>query len=406
MSAQETVDVVVIGAGSGGSACAMALAAGGRSVVVVEEERVGGECAFWACVPSKVLLRSAEPNAESARVPGSRRARSGGPDFAEAAAWRTSMVDAYDDCEHANGLRASGATLVRGAAKIVGPGTVVVGELTIRARDIVVATGSENRVPPIPGLADRPYWTPRDATAAASVPPKLAFLGGGAVAVELAQAYARYGSQVTIVEAAPRVTAEEEPEFSDFVRAMLEREGITLRTGADVRRVTWRDGAVTLEVADGAPIEATHLCVATGRSMRSARLGLETVGVTCDERGAIAIDERCRAAEHVYAVGDVTGKALFTHVAKYQARIAAAAILGSPASARYDIVPRCMYTSPEMASVGLTKEKASAAGLDVVVDRCIKVESARFDGGLAIGGLNSGLISSKRATPVTRATRP
>jgi pyruvate/2-oxoglutarate dehydrogenase complex dihydrolipoamide dehydrogenase (E3) component len=355
-------DVIVIGAGSGGVACATALASGGKQVAVIERERVGGECAFWACLPSKVLLRSSEPNAQSATVPGSRDARSGVPAFSVAAAWRTSMVDDYRDAEHASELTKTGVTLLRGNAMIVDRERVRVNDTEYRYKTLVVATGSEDAKAPVEGLADAPFWTTRDATSASAVPNRLIFLGGGAASVELAQVYARYGSRVTVVETAARILIEEDPGAAELIAKALENDGVVLRVASKAKQVEWHDGTARLSLDSGETIEADRLCVATGRTMRTDGFGLENTGATITD-GCLVIDETCRAAENVYAVGDVTGKALFTHVAKYQARIAAAAILGSPAKAHFDAIPRCVYTSPELAATGITREQAAKKGL-------------------------------------------
>lgn len=360
-------DTIVIGAGSGGNACAYALAAAGQRVAVIERERVGGECAYWACVPSKVLLRSAHPNAQSATTPGSREARAGAPHFPAAAAWRTDMVDSYRDDDHARELREAGATLIRGDARVLGPGHVRVNATEYRAQSLVIATGSENDEPHIEGLAGRPYWTSRDATSAGEVPQALIILGGGAVGIELAQIFARYGSSVTLVESSPQLLSDDDPDGAAYIARALEHDGVSVRTGASATSVRYDASSVHLSIEGSSEIVGTQLCVAVGRRPRTQDFGLESLGVTFDAKGAIEIDERCMAAPRTYAIGDVTGVGMFTHVAKYQARIAAATILGKTARASYDAIPRCVYTAPEFASVGMTRERAASEGRDLVV---------------------------------------
>jgi len=366
----ERYDVVILGGGPGGLACAYALASGGVRVALVERERVGGECAFWACVPSKALLRATGPNVASKSVPGSREARAGDADFAAAAAWRTSLVSAYDDFEHARELAAAKVALLRGAAVIVGPGRVRVDAAEIACETIVIATGSEDRLPPLAGLTPgRPYWTSRDASAAGEVPDRLVILGGGAVGVEFAQIFARFGSDVTLVESSAHLLPAEDPATAELVTLHLMADGVRVRTRSKPAHVGWDEAGVHVSFEDAAPIVASRLCVVTGRRPRTRDLGLETVGITCDDGGAIVVDASCRAAAGVFAVGDVTNVAPFTHVAKYQGRIAAASILGSPAHARYDAVPRCLYTSPEVAAVGMTRADARERNLTLLTAR-------------------------------------
>jgi len=356
-------DLVVIGAGPGGSAVATAAAEAGLRVAVVERELVGGECAFWACVPSKVLLRAEKPFVDATTVPGSVPGRL---DFAAAADWRTRMVDGYDDAGHAENLGKAGVTVVRGDATLLGRGVVRVGERELRARDVVVANGSTEMIPPIDGLCDGSFWTPRDATAATAIPRSLIVIGGGAVGVEMSQAFARFGTAVTLLEAGPELLGAEDPDAGRLMRTSLEAAGIVVRTAARVERVAYPSEDEVAVTASGSDYRADVLLVATGRKLLGDALGLERFGVTV-EQGRIRVDESCRAAPNIYAVGDVTGEATFTHVAKYQGRIVAAVLAGHASRARYDCVPRCVYTQPEFAATGATPAEARERGIDVVV---------------------------------------
>ncbi len=363
-------DAIVIGAGPGGEVAAGKLAEAGQRVAIVERERVGGECAYWACIPSKVLLRSAQPSFDARRVPGSRAAMTGASAFAEAAAWRTDVVDNYSDSEHLGWLLDRGVQIIRGAAQLQDARHVFVDGVAHTCEHLVIATGSVPSQPPIEGLADTPFWTNRQATSLTSLPDSIAILGGGAVGVELAQVYARYGSRVDIFERAPHLLAEEDPEIAHCVEESLQSDGVNVHCGVSVTAVS-HDGHAFALVAGDQQRSAEQLIVAAGRTANSAGLNLQSAGVTLDKRGAIIIDAACKAAESVYAVGDVTGVAMFTHVAKYQGSIAAQSILGKPARARYDAVPHCTFTDPEIASAGMTEHQAREAGIQA---RAVVVE--------------------------------
>ncbi|HEY5094586.1 MAG TPA: NAD(P)/FAD-dependent oxidoreductase [Candidatus Eremiobacteraceae bacterium] len=370
VSKDRVFEAIVIGGGSGGLAAATALKQGGmRRVAVVERERVGGECAFWACVPSKVLLRAEQPVTDGKRVPGSKPLSDERPDFAQAAAWRTTMVDQYSDAIHASELAKAHVDLLRGTARIESAGIVSVDGERYRAKHIVIATGSTDAIPDIQGLNDCPYWLSRDATAADAVPERLVVLGGGPVGVELGQMFARFGAEVVLIESSSHIIHNESAGIAEILTQLLKNDGVTISTGAKAVSVACDESSVSVHLDNGKTISASKLLVATGRKARTVDLGLELVGITVDDGGNIPIDDSCRAAADVYAVGDVTGKAMFTHTAKYQSRIAVAAILGHPEKSSYDAVPRCIFTDPEVASVGKTQEQAREAGIDAIYAR-------------------------------------
>lgn len=369
-------DIIVIGAGPGGEVCAAQLGKAGKRVAIIESERVGGECAFWACVPSKVLLRSEEPYNASRRVPGSKSAVTGKPSFDEAARWRTESVSDYDDTEHLPFLRDNNVTLIRGEARVEERGVVRVGDQQFRYGTLVIATGSDPHMPPLDGLQNGRAWTPREATAARTIPPRLAILGAGAVGVELGQFFARYGSRVTIIEPGPHVLAREEPEVATLMNDVLKADGIAVHSGKAATQVTWGTAGVTITLTDGARVDADELLIAAGRVGRSQNFDAAALGMALHQ-GAICVDDQCRAAADVYAVGDVNGIAMFTHVAKYQGRVAADAILGKDTRARYDAVPRATFTDPEIGSTGITAQQARAQKLDFTTAQVELASAAR-----------------------------
>ncbi|TDQ50722.1 dihydrolipoyl dehydrogenase family protein [Actinorugispora endophytica] len=367
----ESVDVVVIGMGPGGEALAGELAEAGLSVVGVEAGLVGGECPYWGCVPSKMMVRAADALAEARRVPALAGGADVRPDWAPVTRRiRDEATSGWDDKAAADRFVAKGGRLVRGRGRITGADTVgVTGdrEYGFKARRaIVVATGTTPSVPPIPGLADIPYWTNHEAIEAAEVPESLCVIGGGAVGLELAQVYARFGARVTVLEAADRLLGTEEPEAGLLLAGVLEEEGVTVRTNARIDRVHRYDGGFAVN-ADRGPVRARRVLVATGRRARLRDLGVGEIGLDPDAR-AVEVDDRMRVAPGVWAVGDVTGKGPFTHVAIYQAGIAAADILGREVEgARYHALPRVTFTDPEIGAVGLTEAQARRKGVNARV---------------------------------------
>jgi len=357
----DTFDAIVIGMGPGGEVVAWKLLEAGRRVAVVERELIGGECAYWACIPSKTLLRPPEVRAEAGKAAGV-----GLPalDWPATAAWRDEMTRHLDDARQVKQYQDKGALVLRGSGRLAGPGRVDVGGRTLTARDVVLATGSDPVIPPVEGLDQVEVWTNREATQVREIPGRAVVVGGGPVGLELGQFLARFGCRVTLVQSADRLINREDPRVGALVREALVREGVEVRTGRRVVRASRRDGAAAVELDDGSTVVTDVVVVGAGRTPRAAGLGLETVGVQPGRRG-VPVDGGCRVAEGVWAVGDVTGVALFTHIAKYQGRVVASNLLGSPRGASYQGVPRVVFTDPELAAVGLTEAQAREQGHDV-----------------------------------------
>jgi dihydrolipoamide dehydrogenase len=356
----ETFDVIVIGAGPAGETVASRLAAAGLGVGLVEHELIGGECAYWACIPSKTLLRAAEIRSEAPRVAGTGRPEQ---DWEAVAAYRNFMVRDLDDADEVKSYEDKGVRVWKGRGALAGPGRVQVGDETIAGRRIVIATGSETRVPPIEGLEQAGYWTNRDVTGMREVPPSVCVLGGGPVGIELAQMLRRFGAQVHLVEQAGRLLAREDARVGELLLDALRDDGIPVHLDAKVSAVSAGAGTRTVHFG-GDEVQCERVVVATSRTPRVADLGLDTVGIDPGQDG-IHVDERCRVdgAEGIYAIGDVTGQMPFSHVAMYQGRIVVADILGKPARADYAAVPRTVFCDPEVAAVGLTAGHAREQGV-------------------------------------------
>ncbi len=367
MTTREHTDVVVIGLGPGGEEVAGRLAEAGLDVVGVEKELVGGECPYWGCVPTKMMIRAANLLAEARRLNGVAGTASATADWSPVARRiREEASDSWDDTVAVDRLVQKGGRLVRGEAVVTGIGRVTVGDIEIEARQgIVIATGTVPAVPPVPGLKELPYWTNRDAVKTEEVPESLLVLGGGSVGLELAQVFARFGSRVTVVEGMPKLLPLEEPETSEMIAGVLAAEGLEVRTGHAVTGARQNGPSLALQLADGSEITGRKLLVATGRRTAFSMLGLDVLGLNSSAR-FVEVDDHMRAAPGVWAVGDVTGKGVYTHVAVYQAGIAVNDILGrgGPA-ADYRAVPRVTFTDPEIGSVGLSAEAAQRAGLRV-----------------------------------------
>lgn len=362
----ESVDVVVLGMGPGGEDLAGRLAQSGLEVVGIDERLLGGECPYFGCVPSKMMIRAANLLTEGRRIPGMAGQSTVAPDWAPVAARVRDATDTWDDQAAVDRFVGQGGRFVRGSGRLDGPRRVVVDEQVFDVRKaVIINTGTKAFVPPIEGLKGTPYWTNHEAIQAEEVPSSLVVLGGGAIGVELGQVFARFGAAVSVVEGTDRLLPPEEPEAGALIADVFGREGIVVHTSTNVTGVGYDGQRFTVETDTGAQLSAERLLVATGRHVDLAAIGAASIGVDEKER-ALPVDDHLRVCDGVWAIGDITGKGAFTHMAMYQADIVVTQILGQPVTpADYRAVPRVTFTDPEVGSVGLSEAAARQAGIEV-----------------------------------------
>jgi pyruvate/2-oxoglutarate dehydrogenase complex dihydrolipoamide dehydrogenase (E3) component len=396
MSAEVSCDVVVVGLGPGGEALVARLAAAGLDVVAVEKELVGGECPYWGCIPSKMIIRAADALAEARRIDGLAGTASVTPDFGPVARRiRDEATDDWDDTVAADRITDAGARLVRGHGRLDGDRRVVVeaadgsGEPTtlVASRGVVLNTGTSAGVPPIPGLADTPFWTNRGIIETETAPASMIVIGGGPIGLELAQAFSRFGTEVTVLEVGPRILAVEEPESSELLAKVFEAEGIGVHDDVSIDAVA-HDGDVFHVTCGDVTYEAERLLVAAGRRSRIDDVGLDTVGVEPGHH--LDVDDEMVVRDGLWAIGDIVGRGAFTHVSMYQSERAARSILGEPSLGAYDTsLPRVTFTDPEVGGVGMTEHQARERGITVRTGLTDLSASSR---GFVHGPGNEGLI--------------
>jgi dihydrolipoamide dehydrogenase len=358
--AADHLDAIVIGMGPGGEVAATRLLRAGKRVAVIERELIGGECAYWACMPSKTVLRPSEVVGEATRAAGVSNAELDWPATRD---YRDYMARHLDDTAQVREYMDRGALVLKGEGRVVGRGTVEINGRELTADHLIVATGSDASLAHFPGLDDAVVWTNREVFTAAALPDRVAIVGGSAVAVETGLFLTRFGVNVTVVQRSERLLRREDPRVGELAAEHLRALGVDVRTGVQPTQAR-RDGQVSvLDLDDGTHVAGDMIVMATGRAPRTAGLGLERAGAAVDERGAVVVDRQCRAAPGLWALGDVTGIMPFTHVAKYQARVVADNILGRARQALYEGIPRVVFADPEIAAVGLTPDHAAEQGL-------------------------------------------
>ena len=374
--------VVVLGAGSSGEHFVGALRRLDPDVeiLIVEHGLAGGECSYYACVPTKTLLRATDALAAARLAPGAAEAVTGELDVSRVLWWRDQVTDGRDDSWHAGWLADQRAELVRGEARVLRPGVIGVGERELEYENLVIATGSSPAVPPVEGIDDVDYWTNRDAVWTGGIPESMVVLGGGPVGVELAQFFHRMGASIAIVESHDRILSRVDADAGVLLRERFEDEGIDVRVGVEARRVESVEGGLRIQLTSGEELVAEQLLVATGREANVEGFGFEQLGIELAPQG-IKIDDRVQAAPGIWAIGDVAGVALLTHVGKYQARVAAANIAGRDVVADYRAIPAAVFTDPQVATVGTTEgDELVTARYDIVGGRLSTYERPRRPG--------------------------
>jgi pyruvate/2-oxoglutarate dehydrogenase complex dihydrolipoamide dehydrogenase (E3) component len=394
---EQTYDVIVVGLGPGGEFAGNKLASGGLKVLAIDKHLVGGECPFYGCIPSKIMMRAATAVSQARQAPGVAGECDVRPDWQAVASRVARGAHHWDDTVSVERLEQRGATVLHGEARLVGPRRVEVDGTTYSAtRGVLLATGTAPSAPPIDGLADTPFWTNRDIVKVVDLPESLAVIGGGPIGCEFAQAFGRFGVQVTILEASERILTKEEPEASALMCEVLGRDGIDVRAGVAVESVRHDGDRFRIRLGD-AEVAAEKLLVAAGRDPRLPAVGLESVGVDTNDRHHVDVDGRMRVLDDdgtpvdgLWAVGDMVGEGLFTHVAKYQAAIVIRQLLGQDGpEADYCAVPRVTFTYPEIGAVGMTEQEARDAGHQVRVSVVENDASSRGD---LHGDGNDGLV--------------